>query len=267
MGMAAEGAAAQGIRRCHSAVALQAAARGASPQPALAGVAGASHCEAQRGGVLRRTLMRHRKRSVTPRMYSLGCCRLLRRFWQIRICKGAGKAAARGLSSAAREAPASAGCAAGHGAPAQPGSVGQLPQGEPSDSTLTGPWPHHLGQDLARGARLLNRFLQGRWGGARGVKRPHACAGASNAACRAQSPADAARLEAWVWPCEHPQDRSRHSPRLQPQQLAPASRLRRPPLLLQLPEPRAATARCAPGTAAAASAPCGPPMAAHSARW
>jgi hypothetical protein len=23
---------------------------------------------------------------VTPRMYSLGCCRLLRRFWQIRIC-------------------------------------------------------------------------------------------------------------------------------------------------------------------------------------
>jgi hypothetical protein len=31
------------------------------------------------------TLMRHRKRSVTPRIYSLGCCRLLRRFWQIRI--------------------------------------------------------------------------------------------------------------------------------------------------------------------------------------
>lgn len=32
--------------------------------------------------------IRHRKRSVTPRMYSLGCCRLFRRFWQIRICGG-----------------------------------------------------------------------------------------------------------------------------------------------------------------------------------
>lgn len=27
-----------------------------------------------------------RKRSVTPRMYSLGCCRLFRKFWQMRIC-------------------------------------------------------------------------------------------------------------------------------------------------------------------------------------
>lgn len=35
-----------------------------------------------------RTLMRHRNLRVTPRMYSLGCCRLLRRFWQIRICGG-----------------------------------------------------------------------------------------------------------------------------------------------------------------------------------
>ena len=35
--------------------------------------------------------MRHRKRRVTPRMYSLGCCRLLRRFWQIRICRRTGR--------------------------------------------------------------------------------------------------------------------------------------------------------------------------------
>jgi hypothetical protein len=42
------------------------------------------------GSRISSSLMRHRKRSVTPRMYSLGCCRLLRRFWQIRICREEG---------------------------------------------------------------------------------------------------------------------------------------------------------------------------------
>ena len=31
---------------------------------------------------------RHKNLNVTPRMYSLGCCKLLRRFWQIRIISG-----------------------------------------------------------------------------------------------------------------------------------------------------------------------------------
>lgn len=39
-----------------------------------------------RGSRISSSLMRHRNRSVTPRMYSFGCIRLLRRFWQIRIC-------------------------------------------------------------------------------------------------------------------------------------------------------------------------------------
>ena len=38
------------------------------------------------GSRISSSLMRHRKRSVTPLMYSLGCCKLLRKFWQIRIC-------------------------------------------------------------------------------------------------------------------------------------------------------------------------------------
>lgn len=38
------------------------------------------------GSRISSSLMRHRKRSVEPRRNSLGCCRLLRRFWQMRIC-------------------------------------------------------------------------------------------------------------------------------------------------------------------------------------
>jgi hypothetical protein len=40
------------------------------------------------GSMISASLMRHRKRRVTPRMYSFGCCRLLRRFWQMRIISG-----------------------------------------------------------------------------------------------------------------------------------------------------------------------------------
>ena len=46
--------------------------------------------EGIRGSRISSSRMRHRKRSVTPLMYSLGCCRLLRRFWHIRICRPPG---------------------------------------------------------------------------------------------------------------------------------------------------------------------------------
>ncbi len=42
--------------------------------------------EGMRGSRISSSRMRHRKRRVTPLMYSLGCWRLFRRFWQIRIC-------------------------------------------------------------------------------------------------------------------------------------------------------------------------------------
>mmetsp|Transcript_4169 Transcript_4169/g.10731 ORF Transcript_4169/g.10731 Transcript_4169/m.10731 type:complete len:202 (+) Transcript_4169:393-998(+) len=44
--------------------------------------------EGIRGSRISTSLMRHRKRRVTPRRYSFGCCRLFRRFWQIKIISG-----------------------------------------------------------------------------------------------------------------------------------------------------------------------------------
>eukprot|EP00983_Pelagomonas_calceolata_P062134 1147146-Pelagomonas_calceolata.AAC.18 len=44
--------------------------------------------EGTRGSRISSSRIRHRKRKVTPRMYSLGCWRLFRRFWQIRIWRG-----------------------------------------------------------------------------------------------------------------------------------------------------------------------------------
>ena len=40
------------------------------------------------GSKISSSLIRHRKRRVTPLRYSFGCCKLFLRFWQINIISG-----------------------------------------------------------------------------------------------------------------------------------------------------------------------------------
>lgn len=71
---------------CTLEMALHAAAH-AEPDGSSADTGRASP-EGTSGSSSSSSCIRHRKRRVTPRMYSLGCCRLFRRFWQMRICGG-----------------------------------------------------------------------------------------------------------------------------------------------------------------------------------
>jgi hypothetical protein len=82
-------------------------------------------------------------------MYSLGCCRLLRRFWQIRIC-----ARARGQRGALR------GRGRGGGRAGGADRAGSTPEGQGCT--------HHLWEQFSRRVRLLDCLLRGAGSGTGG---------------------------------------------------------------------------------------------------